>query len=254
MSNAPPPLQYAMILFPGFQLLDVAGPLDVLNLVTLLVPEAKNVSLTIVGETLGTISTKPAAIAKHGMNITCSQSMAVDQTFDEYCRAVIEGDKQCDVLLVPGGFGTRMPSLNQPWASSAQRFIKAIASHVKCAIITVCTGADIVAQTGLLDGRSATTNKGKFQLVADRNPKVKWCRKARWVKSRPDEVQSGLLIDVWTSAGVAAGMDVMLAFVAECFGGVGVARDIAEGLEYEWREVGEGEDDSFYDKYFPGEI
>ena len=253
MSTAPPPLHYAIILFPGFQLLDAAGPLDVLNAVTLRVPDAEKVSLTIVAETLDPVSTKPATIASTGMNTTCSHSIMPDQTFGDYCNAVVQGEKQCDVLLVPGGFGTRMPSLTQPWALPAQHFVKAIASHVKRAIITVCMGADVVAQTGLLDGRRATTNKARFQLVAGRNPKVKWCKKARWVKSRQDEVQAGLALDIWTSAGVSAGMDVMLAFVAEYYGGVVVARDIAKGLEYDWREVGDGEDDSFYEQYFPSE-
>lgn len=247
-----PPLNFTAVLFPGYQLLDLAGPLDILNLVSLQVPAAKNLHLVMAAEFAGPVPTKPPGLADQAVNITCTQSLRADGEFAAYLKAIKEGSVSCDVLLIPGGFGTRLPSIKEPYSLPAQHFIQAVAPYVKVAIITVCTGSDVLAQTGLLDGRRATTNKSRMEFVTGRNPGVLWRKKARWVKSPPPETPSrGLPLEIWTSAGISAGMDVMLAFVAEHYGGVEVARGVAKALEYDWREVAEGEDDSFYDKYFP---
>ena len=244
------PLHYLVVLFPGFQLLDVGGPLDILNLASLNITPAKKVELTLAAEFSGPVPTKPPGLADQGMNITCSQSIIATDEFGALVEAVKRGEVRIDVLLIPGGFGTRLPSAEEPYSLPAQRFVTAIAPYVRMAIITVCTGSDILAQTGLLDGRRATTNKLRFTHVAGRNPGVQWLKTARWVKSVPEETQGGLPIEIWTSGGISAGMDVMLGFVAEYYGGLKVARNIAKVLEYDWRESGDGEEDSFYKTYF----
>jgi transcriptional regulator GlxA family with amidase domain len=93
-------------------------------------------------------------------------------------------------------------------------------------LITVCTGSGLVARTGILDGRRATTNKRNFRWAQAQGPNVNWAPKARWVV---DE-QEGK-IPVWTSSGVSAGIDVMFAFVKHVYG-EDEASKLSQILEY----------------------
>lgn len=221
---------YAIILFPGFQALDAFGPLDILDMLSLSQPE---MHLSILAETRAPVPVKPPA-REYNPNPAFSQSVMPTVTYEEM---LTNGDSQIDVLIIPGGIGTRAP----PGAiNPTVDFVRKIEPRVKN-IITVCTGAHVLAQTGLLDGKKATTNKYRFDYVASLNPGVKWIKRARWVRDG----------NIWTSAGISAGMDVTLAFVREHYG-VDQARTLALQLEYDWREDA-GEVDSFYDKYFPDE-
>ena len=92
------------------------------------------------------------------------------------------------------------------------------------AVLSVCTGARLLARAGVLEGRRATTNKVAFDATAALSSGVEWVREARWVKDG----------NVWTSGGVSAGTDMMLAFIAERWG-MGVAREAANRMEYDWR-------------------
>jgi nicotinamidase-related amidase/putative intracellular protease/amidase len=102
-----------------------------------------------------------------------------------------------DWLLVPGGMGTRREVDNPVLVE----FVAAQARHCK-AVLSVCTGAFVLHAAGLLSGRSATTHWASLdRLRALGDVKV--------VEAR--HVQDG---KVWTSAGVSAGIDLMLAFIA----------------------------------------
>ena len=79
------------------------------------------------------------------------------------------------------------------------------------------------AAAGLLDGYRATSNKRAFTWASSFGTNVTWVAKARWVKDR----------NRWTSAGVAAGMDMTLALVRSLFGDA-VADDLAERAELEF--------------------
>ena len=249
-----------MLLFPGFQLLDVAGPLDILNTLSIqtpsstpslahLSPSASQITLTVAAESAGPVPTKPPPSSSSTTNTAFSNALHATNSFAQLLPLITSGSHPVDVLYIPGGFGTRLPDPKKPYSLAAQEFTAQIAKHVKVAIVTVCTGADVLARTGLLDGRSATTNKARYDYVAEGNPGVKWVKRARWVKSPAGEGKKGG-VEVWSSAGVSAGMDVTLAFVAEKYGGIEVARQVAKFLEYDWKEVGDGEDDPFYEAYF----
>lgn len=180
-------------------------------------------------------------------------------------------ERSIDVLFVPGGIGTRLTRIENGTGkkssnvASVEAFLRDVirGGWVRTAVMTVCTGSDLLARTGVLDGRRAVTNFRAFEKVAARNKWVNWLPKRRWARSLPSETAvkngqggyEGVVKDdtvttdkeIWTSAGISAGMDLMLWFTAEVYGRK-YAQGIAKRLEYEWRaNVGDGEHDPYYD-------
>ena len=88
---------------------------------------------------------------------------------------------------------------------------------------TVCTGSALLARTGLLDGRPATSNKLAWDWVVQQGPAVRWQRRARWVDDG----------NVLTSSGVSAGIDMALSLV-ERLNGRDMAVASARNMEYVW--------------------
>lgn len=119
-----------------------------------------------------------------------------------------------DTLVVAGGTGT-FAARSDPeliaWLAAASKRSRRTAS--------VCTGAFLLAQAGLLDGRRATTHWASCGALAERHPEIE-------VESDPIFVRDG---DVYSSAGVTAGMDLALALVDEDLGH-DVALDVARWL------------------------
>lgn len=122
------------------------------------------------------------------------------------------------ILLVPGGFGTRQLVDDLSFIAD----LKKVAEESKFCL-TVCTGAALLAKTGLLDGRKATSNKFAFQWVESVNPAVEWQSHARWVVDGK----------YYSSSGVSAGIDMALGFVRDQYGEE-KAKIIAERMEYIW--------------------
>jgi transcriptional regulator GlxA family with amidase domain len=117
-----------------------------------------------------------------------------------------------DTLLVAGGSGVH-PAAATPSTVAAVKRLSGRARRTA----SVCTGAFLLAQAGLLDGRRATTHWASAQRLAERHPEVT-------VDPDPIFVRDG---DTWTSAGVTAGMDLTLALVEDDLGpdvAVAVAR------------------------------
>jgi putative intracellular protease/amidase len=180
------------VLFPGFELLDLFGPLEMLGMM----PEAFHLSLV-------------AGIGQHVASAQGPVSVA-DHQFGERDRY--------DVLLIPGGPGTRTEIDNV-------RLIGWLTEMAdRCEIVaSVCTGSALLARTGRLNGRRATTNKLAFDWVVSQAPQVHWQRRARWV-------EEGSFI---TSSGVTAGMDMVLALMARLHG-QDSALQAARWAEYTW--------------------
>jgi putative intracellular protease/amidase len=132
-----------------------------------------------------------------------------------------------DMLLIPGGFGTRAAVTNET-------FLKRLAEASQRATVTttVCTGSALLARTGLLDGRPATSNKIAWDWVVQQGPRVKWMRKARWV-------DAGTIV---TSSGVSAGIDMALSLIARLHGRY-MALASARNMEYIWHD--DAADDPF---------
>jgi transcriptional regulator GlxA family with amidase domain len=182
----------AVVLFPEFELLDVFGPLEMFGALQGLV------TIHTCAEKAGTVASAqgPQAVA--------------EQDF--------RSAPACDLLLVPGGIGTRVEVENVALLDFLRR--QSASAEV---VMSVCTGAALLAAAGLLDGRRATTNKRVFAWVAAQGPRVRWVEQARWV-------EDGKFV---TSSGVSAGMDMALAVISRLFG-TALAEQIAFGTEYEW--------------------
>ena len=125
-----------------------------------------------------------------------------------------------DILVVPGGFGTRALVKDEAFLKSLVQ-----ASERSPITATVCTGSALLARTGRLDGRPATSNKISWDWVVEQGPRVKWQRRARWVDDG----------DVITSSGVSAGTDMALALIAR-LNGRDMAMAAARNMEYIWHE------------------
>jgi transcriptional regulator GlxA family with amidase domain len=127
-----------------------------------------------------------------------------------------------DVLLVPGGFGTRREMRNR----AAVEWVKSAAPRAEL-VLSVCTGALVLAKAGLLDGLTATTHFGALDLLAEVAPNTAVDRARRFV-------DNGRVI---TSAGISAGIDMSLHVVARLLGEE-QAEETARYMEYDWRRDG----------------
>ncbi|EEP76180.1 conserved hypothetical protein [Uncinocarpus reesii 1704] len=185
------PVKYAVVLYPGFQALDTFGPLDILNGLANHSP----ISLDIIGPSLDPVSTNPLPRPGVQRNQAVSQSVVPTHTYDN-------PPKDIDVLLVPGGVGNRDPRVLEPVSKLIQDLYPGLQY-----LFTVCTGSRILAHTGIIDGRKATTNKISFSEVASHYPKVNWIEKARWVVDG----------NIWTTSGISAGIDGMLALLEHVY-------------------------------------
>lgn len=162
----PAPIRYGMVLFPAFQAIDVFGPLDALNLLSF----STQLNLTLISSTLDPVSTKPLSAAMNLYNSSFGESIVPKHTFDNA--------PDLDVLIVPGGVGTRAPAAQ---LEPAIQFVKDRFPTLQY-FISVCTGAGIAARAGVLDGKYATTNKKSWASTIVWGPNVRWVAQARWVQ------------------------------------------------------------------------
>ncbi len=183
--------------------LDVIGPLNVFQAANKVIAGKRgyNVVLATSGPDMNVAESSGCALVAH--------------------RLIHEIDDDVDTLLVAGGRGAMRGS--SPEVLDCLRFM---ASRVR-RIGSVCTGAFLLAEIGVLDGRKATTHWEYAQKFASRYPKVK-------VDSDPIWIQDG---NVYTSAGVTSGMDLSLRFVEEDFGSM-AALDVAKRLVLYLRRPG----------------
>ena len=217
------PVHYGILLFPGFQALDVFGPLDVFNSLAMLYSYPMR---------LTNLAAKPGSVPTHHPSTSTlipvnahplshfSESLVVDRTLEEQlnlqesARSGGRSEEAIDVLIVPGGVGVRGD------VAQEIQFVKKMYPTLK-SVLSVCTGSTILARAGILDGRRATTNKRAYKWAISTGPNVHWAAKARWVVDG----------DIVTSSGISAGIDASYAFVALNYG-EDIAESLADSAEY----------------------
>lgn len=189
------------MLYRAYTDLDVFGPAAVLEALG----RTAHVDLAFIARTLEPQTTRPVMPSMNKFNSTSYiETMVPTHTFDA-------PPEDLEVLLVPGGAGSRAPDADlMPESEFLKMFPKLRY------LITVCTGSLVVSRVGLLDGIRATTNKLAWVTVVSQRPAVHWVPHARWTVEG----------NVWTSSGVSAGIDATLGFV-ECFCGKDRADTIA---------------------------
>lgn len=188
-----PEVRVGIVLFDGVQIIDFAGPYEVFGTagfgVTTLSPDGKPVTTAM------------------GLKVTPDAAFADAPPFD--------------VVLMPGG--------DVEDAEKDPRvldFLRRQAGDGR-ELMSVCTGAFVLASAGLLDGLEATTFTPRIGELARRFPKVKVVRDVRWADNRR----------ILTSAGLSSGLDAALHLVAK-LRGVERARSVALHLEYDWKPEG----------------
>jgi transcriptional regulator GlxA family with amidase domain len=179
------PRQVVILAYPELQSLDVTGPLEVFaGAQTLIENHAR---------------------AERGYNVLILSSNGAPLRTSSGLEIIPHGDfndtpARLDTLIVAGGYGSHEASVDHAtieWLVRTSTRARRTAS--------VCTGAFLLAAAGLLDGRRATTHWAAAKELARRHPSIS-------VDPEPIFLRDG---DIWTSAGVTAGMDLALALVEE---------------------------------------
>jgi transcriptional regulator GlxA family with amidase domain len=133
-------------------------------------------------------------------------------------HVVFEHTPNFDVIVVPGGAGTRAEKDNPAvldWIRSQNETTEITTS--------VCTGALLLAAAGLIDEQPVTTHWGAFDELLGHFPHLQ-------LQSDQRVIDNGHIV---TSAGVSAGIDMALAMVERLYGRP-IAEQTARGMEYEW--------------------
>ncbi|MGA2055145.1 MAG: GlxA family transcriptional regulator [Bradyrhizobium sp.] len=169
-----------ILIFPDFQLLDAAGPISVFEIASRFARAPA--SIKVLAEIPGPVRSSSGV---------------------EMLARSLRAPAALSTLIIAGGEGV----LAAARSARILAFVRAAAKR-GVRIASVCSGAYILAEAGLLDGRRATTHWGRTRHFLSSYPKV---------KLEPDQifVRDG---EIWSSAGISAGIDLALALMAEDFG------------------------------------
>ena len=198
-------VKVAMFVYDGVEIIDIAGPWEVFGTAGFLVH---------------TVAEKPDPLT-----LVFGQKIVPDFTFANAPKA--------DVLLVPGGGYSR-----QMKNDAVLNFIKTKANEAKY-VMSVCTGAFLLGQAGLLAGQAATCTYGMVEDFAN-FPNTKVVYDARFV-------ESGKII---TTAGLTSGIDGALHLIAK-LSGAGAAQSAALNIEYNWNPEGRWTRNMMADRFLP---
>jgi transcriptional regulator GlxA family with amidase domain len=193
-----------ILIFDDVEVLDFCGPFEVFSTARLAGANSDDAALF-----------KAFTIAEEDRVITCRGGLLVQPHY------TIENAPPLDILLVPGGQGTRRERHNRrllDWIGEQDRHTELTTS--------VCTGAFLLAERGLLDQHRATTHWASVEWMRETYSHITMLNDLR-------VVDEGHII---TSAGVSAGIDMSLHVVARLHGS-DTARWTARRMEYDWRAI-----------------
>jgi transcriptional regulator GlxA family with amidase domain len=182
-----------IVVFPGVEELDFVGPWEIFTMTRSLEPESCTVF----------------TVSEHGQEVECAKGLRV-LTDHSFASA-----PQADLILVPGGRGTRAEVDNPQLID----YLRRAANHAEL-MTSVCTGSFLLERAGLLQGRRATTHWGSLDRLRALGT-VQVVDDQRWVDEGP----------VVTSSGVSAGIDMALYLVGRLWGPE-LARKVQKAVEY----------------------
>lgn len=193
-------MRVAVYLFDGAEELDWAGPYEILGVWRQLAEQAAD------APTVDLVT-----VARQAGPVTCAKGLRVlpDRTWDDL--------GPIDLLIYPGGVGTRAHLGDE----SVRTWLRGL-RDADTLLVSVCTGALVFADAGLLDGRPATTHWGSLDRLAELGRDIEVRREDRFVDDG----------DVVTAAGVSAGIDVALHLVAR-LDGIDRAREVRRYAQYD---------------------
>ena len=187
----------AILLFEDVEVLDFAGPFEVFN-VTAELNDPAPFNVFTVAETVAPIKTRG--------------KLSINPNYSIY------GAPPIDLLVVPGGAGTR-PMLKKPhlldWVRQQHDEVERL--------LSVCTGALVLGQAGLLDGLPATSHHDSFDELRAAAPTCQIVTDQRYV-------DNGKIV---TAGGISAGIDASLYLVRQMLGDA-VLRKTLSVMEYRW--------------------
>jgi putative intracellular protease/amidase len=200
------PVTVAILLFDSAEVIDYAGPWEAFGGA---------------GFKVFTVAEKVAPV-----NAVYGQKIVPDYTF--------ANSPSADILLVPGG-GVQQ-AMDNP------RLIQWVQKNTQSSkqVMSVCTGAFILAKAGLLDGLTATTVSGGIDRLEQMSPKIKVVSDQRYV-------DNGKII---TTAGLSSGIDGAFHLISK-IKGKGAAQKAALGMEYRWDPDSKFARAALADRYFP---
>jgi transcriptional regulator GlxA family with amidase domain len=192
-----------VLIFPDFQLLDAAGPISTFEIAMRFADGAS--SIKVLAVTPGPVRSSSGV---------------------EMLARALKPSSAITTLIVVGGEGVRTAAA----CEKTLAFVRAIAKR-GVRIASVCSGAFILAEAGLLDGRRATTHWQRTRQFVAAYPNVKL--EADRIYTRDG--------DIWTSAGITAGIDLSLAMVAEDYGDEIAQRTAKQLVLYHRRSGGQSQ-------------
>lgn len=188
-----------IFIFDDVEVLDFAGPFEVFN---------------VTGEVITPAPFNTYTIALTNDPIQARGKLSINPHYS------IENCPQPDILLIPGGDGRRVLMNDQnmlAWVKSQYPKVEYM--------LSVCTGAFILANAGLLDGLSATTHHGAFNEFHEVAPQVKLIEDQRYVVNG----------NIITAGGISAGIDMALHVVEKLLGKEKLQLTLDE-MEYQWHQ------------------
>lgn len=195
MSKKPlfPPTRRIVVvaIFPGFQIIDAAGPIGAFEVASRFAPGAYEIR----------VASSAAGLIPSSSGVPMPAE-------------ALSGRAKIDTLIVSGGNGTGAAMRDASFVSAIKR-----APARARRVASVCSGAFLLAQAGLLDGKRATTHWRGARRLAQVFPDVR-------VDADCIHIKDGA---IWTSAGVTAGIDLALAMIAEDLG-EDIAADVAREM------------------------
>jgi transcriptional regulator GlxA family with amidase domain len=196
-------IMIGVLVFPDFQLLDAAGPISVFEIAARFAGADQSIK----------------ALAVMPGPVRSSSGI-------ELLARGLRSSGAISALIVAGGEGVRAAAT----CEKTLAFVRGIAKR-GVRIASVCSGAYILAEAGVLDGRRATTHWQRTRHFVAAYPRI---------KLEPDRifVRDG---DIWSSAGISAGIDLALAMVAEDFGDEVAQKTARQLVLYQRRSGGQSQ-------------